>query len=216
MGARHRESLPPGELQRRLRLLLADRRSPEAAALFETLMRFAHRRIAQVSRSCGGKLSRSEQEELVSEVVLQLVRGALARFQGDSMGELYGFVRTIADRCTWRAVRRHERERAAIAGLRNEERAGWVSIPPRPDAEAECVPQSPLDAKDQEYLRALLAAGSKAELARRAGVSRAAVTQRVKRICRRIDELSSMDRIAHEVWMKHAARSTLAAEKRAV
>ena len=125
-------------------------------------------------------------------------------------------VRTIADRCTWRAVRRHERERAAIAGLRSEDGAGWVAIPPRPDAEAERDPQSPLDTKDQEYLLALLAAGSKAELARRAGVSRAAVTQRVKRICRRIDELEAMDRMAHEVWMKHAARSALASEKRAV
>ncbi|MFT4627405.1 MAG: DNA-directed RNA polymerase specialized sigma24 family protein [Myxococcota bacterium] len=208
-----REVLPPGELQRRLRLLLADRRSAEAAALFQTLMRFSHRRVLQVSRRCGGQLTRSEREELVSEVVLQLVRGGLARFRGESMPELYGFVRTIADRCTWKAIRGRERELKLVAGMRDGDIESWGSIPPKPDQHLELIPDSPLDQKDQDYLCQLLTAGTKAELARRAGVSRAAVTQRVQRIRKRIDELAAMERMAHDVWMRHTARHVLEAEE---
>jgi DNA-directed RNA polymerase specialized sigma24 family protein len=175
-------------------------------------MRFSHRRVAQVSRSCGGKLSRSECEELVSEIIVQLVRGGLARFRGHSMPELYGFVRTIADRCTWKAVRKVERERAMLRNLRDGDIERWTSVPPRPDAGVELQPTSPLDQRDQDYLMDLLAAGSKAELARRSSVSRAAVTQRVQRIRKRVDELAAMERMAHDVWMKHAARSVLAME----
>ena len=68
-------------------------------------------------------------------------------------------------------------------------------------AEAERVAESPLSEADQAYLRQLLAAGSKAELARRAGVSRAAVTQRVQRIRRRVAELAPRERSSHEVWL---------------
>ena len=57
----------------------------------------------------------------------------------------------------------------------------------------------------------LLEAGSKAALARRVGVSRAAVTQRVQRIRQRIDALSGHDRMAHDVWMTQEARHALEA-----
>lgn len=196
------------DIRRQLRLLLADRRSPEARALFEVLTRYAHKRVAMVSRHCGGALSEAEQEEAVGEVLLQLMQGSLAAFRGDSLPELLGFVRTIADRTTWRVVRRRDRERALIhadAELVED----WNAAMPRPDAHLETVPDSPLPEADQAYLVDLLRAGSKAELARRAGVSRAAVTQRVQRIRGRIDELAPHARMAHEVWLSQAARRAI-------
>lgn len=199
------------DLRRQLRLLLADRRSPEARALFEVLTRYAHRRVALVSRHCGGALGEAEQEEVVGEVLLQLMQGSLAAFRGESLPELLGFVRTIADRTTWRVVRRRDRERALIQAD-TEGVEAWNASVPRPDAFLETVPDSPLPEADQTYLLELLRAGSKAEFARRAGVSRAAVTQRVQRIRGRIAELAPQARMAHEVWLDQAARRVLASE----
>jgi DNA-directed RNA polymerase specialized sigma24 family protein len=79
----------------------------------------------------------------------------------------------------------------------------------RPDEEVELAVDSPLRPKDQAYLLELLQAGTKAELARRTGVSRAAVTQRVQRIRSRIDALAQQDRLTHDVWMSQAARRVL-------
>ncbi len=191
-------------------MLLANRGTPEAAALFDVLLRYIHKRVLKVSRTCGGHLSASRQEELVADVLLQLMDGGLARFKGGSLPELLGFVRTISDRSTWRAVRKFERERNALsdAGVQNMDR--WTGSSPRPDT-LELVPDSPLSENDQAYLLKLLLAGSKAELARNAGVSRAAVTQRVQRIRQRIEALSPHDRMAHDVWMKQEARHALEA-----
>ncbi len=203
------EILAPGELQPQLRLLLADRTSPEAAAFFHLLMTYVHKRTIAVSRHCGNALAASEQEEVVAEVLLQLMQGSLASFRGQSIPELYGFVRTIADRTTWRVIRRKERERRALEGEGADAVEGWQGRLPRPDAEAERVADGPLSDADQDYLRQLLAAGSKAELARRAGVSRAAVTQRVQRIRKRVAELGPQERSSHEVWLQRAAREAL-------
>lgn len=203
------EILSPGELQPQLRLLLADRASPEAAAFFQLLMKYVHKRTVAVSRHCGNALAASEQEEVVAEVLLQLMQGSLASFRGQSIPELYGFVRTIADRTTWRVIRRKERERRALEGEGADAVEGWQGTLPRPDADAERVADSPLSDADQDYLRQLLAAGSKAELARRAGVSRAAVTQRVQRIRKRVAELGPQERSSHEVWLERAAREAL-------
>jgi hypothetical protein len=202
----------PEDLRRQLRALLCDRRSAEARALFEVLSRYAHRRVAIVSRHCGQALSESEQEEVVGEILLQLMQGSLATFRGETLPELLGFVRTISDRTTWRTVRRRDRERALLQSD-GEIVEDWTASMPRPDAHLEVRSNSPLPDVDQTYLRALLQAGSKAEYARRSGVSRAAVTQRVQRICSRIAELPAMDRMAHEVWLNQAARSVLEAER---
>ena len=153
----------------------------------------------------------AEQEEAVAEVLLQLMQGSLATFRGETLPELLGFVRTIADRTTWRIIRRRDRERSLIQG----EAAlveDWNASLPRPDAHLETVPASPLPEVDQAYLLELLQAGSKAELARRAGVSRAAVTQRVQRIRARISELPAMARLAHDVWLNQAARHVVETE----
>lgn len=202
--------MPPDAFRRQLRLLLADRSSPEAAGMFQVLMKYAHKRVLVVSRRCGGKIPASRQEELVGDILFQLMDGGLARFRGGSLPELLAFVRTISDRTTWRAVKHAERERSALAENDGEIARRWSSSPKAPD-DLEIDVETPLPDSDQEYLIALLEAGSKAELARIAGVSRAAVTQRVQRIVARVEALDDGERMAHEVWITHAARSVLEA-----
>lgn len=200
------------DLRHQLGLLISDRHSPEAKALFEILCRYAHRRVAVVSRHCGNALSETEQEEIVGEVLLQLMQGSLAAFRGETLPELLGFVRTIAERTSWRAIRRRDRERTAI----NEDGdllEDWSASMPRPDAHIEVRSETPLPDNDRSYLLELLRAGSKAELARRSGVSRAAVTQRVQRIQNRVAELSHHDRMSHEAWLLQSARSVVETEQ---
>ncbi|MBA2320414.1 MAG: hypothetical protein H0V89_04595 [Deltaproteobacteria bacterium] len=192
-----------------VRRLTADRHSAEAAALFQDLMKYAHRRVLGVSRACGRILTEPEQEELVGEILVQLLSGGLAHFRGSTVPELLAFVRTIADRTTWRAIRTAERDRRTAWRASSEAPERFTAQIPRPDQYLEIIPDSPLPEPDQVYLRALLEAGSKAELARRAGVSRAAVTQRVQRIVAKVVVLDSNGRAAHEVWMEHEARRAL-------
>ena len=155
--------------------------------MFQTLLKYTHKRVLTIDRRCGGRLAPVRREEIVSDVLLQLMQGSLARFRGDSLPELLGFIRVIADRCTWRVIRRCERERKALVGVGSDEVRSWTHLPAAPDEHLEVVAQSPLSENDLAYLRSLLEAGSKAEFARQSGVSRAAVTQRVQRIRARID-----------------------------
>ncbi len=200
------------DLRQQLALLISDRHSPEAKALFEVLCRYAHRRVAVVSRHCGNALSESEQEEAVGEVLLQLMQGSLATFRGQTLPELLGFVRTIADRTSWRIIRRRDREKNALQhdGDLIED---WTAPPIRPDAHVEIRSETPLPDNDRQYLVELLRAGSKAEFARRAGVSRAAVTQRVQRIQTRVAELSNGQRATHEAWLYQTARAVVESEE---
>ncbi|MEQ1567265.1 MAG: hypothetical protein ABMA64_16610 [Myxococcota bacterium] len=214
----HRPAAPPGfdggdgvDFRRQLRLLVSDRHSGEARALFEVLTRYSHRRVSVVSRHCGNALSEGEQEEAVGEVLLQLMQGSLAAFRGATLPELLGFVRTITDRTTWRTIRRRDRERNLLQAD-GDLVEDWTASLPRPDSHLETVPDSPLPEADQAYLCDLLRAGSKAEFARRTGVSRAAVTQRVQRIRSRISELPPMARMAHEVWLNQRARHVIDTE----
>ena len=200
------------DVRKCVRLLLANRRSMEAMELFKGLTRYTHRRVASVSRHCGGALSPSEQEEVVADVLLQLLQGSLAAFRGETVPELFGFVRTIADRTTWRTIRRRDRERMLLQNEATDVVEDWSARLPAPDLNGERIASSPLSPSDQEYLLSLLRAGSKAELARRAGVSRAAVTQRVQRIRNRVAELDSDARIQHEVWLSQTARRVVAEE----
>jgi hypothetical protein len=197
------------ELTRQLQDLVADRHTPEARALFELLLRYVNQRVRTTARrTCAGALGESEVDEVVAEVLTQLVAGALARFRGESVGELLAFVRTISDRSLWRAARRVQRERAAI-----EQDDGalqrWSAEFRDPDDLVRAVPDLPLSAEDEAYLRGLLEAGSKVAYARAQGVSRAAVTQRVKRIQTRIARLDDGDRLAVDAWLHHAAHEAL-------
>lgn len=201
------------DIRPQLRQLLSNRRSPEAMALFEQLSRYVQRRVGMVSRRCGNALQASEQEEVVADVLLGLLKGSLATFRGHTEPELLAFVRTVADRTSWRRIRRKTKERILIHGEAADMVESWNATMPSPDATSEHQASSPLPDADQTYLVNLLEAGSKAELARRAGVSRAAVTQRVQRIRVRIAALSRMERVQQEVWLSQAARRVVAEER---
>lgn len=196
--------------RRRLRGLVADRRSPEARALLDELLRYTRARVNRLAARQRSGLASQEVDEIVATVLLDLLRGGLASFRGDSLPELIAFTRTIADRTTWRFLRRAQRERDAL------DQAGADGLAPvgahafsAPDAHVEPMVQSPLTEPDVVYLQALLRAGSKAELARHAGVSRAAVTQRVQRIVERVGALSDDQLARHVVWLRQEATRSL-------
>jgi hypothetical protein len=191
--------------------LLADRHGPEARALYLTLAKYVEGRVRWFGRVRGSDLfGEADLEEIVGEVILQLMAGSLAQFRGESLPELLGFVRTITDRCTWRAARKRIDEKRALEGAETiavlRERH---SQPPRADELVLLGPDIPLEPKDQEYLEALFAAGSKAEYARQVGVSRAAVTKRVDRIRARIEAMPTGQKQAAEAWLQHAARAAV-------
>jgi DNA-directed RNA polymerase specialized sigma24 family protein len=194
------------DLRDAVRRIAADRHAPEAKALFDLVCRYAHRRLTTVSRRCGNALTESEQEELVGDVLFQLMQGSLAAFRGETLPEFLAFVRTICDRSAWRVIRRKERERD-IVETESAALEDWSVDLPRPDAFLEVRAETPLPDADREYLVALLRSGSKAEFARRTGVSRAAVTQRVQRIQSRVQELSFGDRLVHEAWLDQTAHA---------
>lgn len=194
-----------------LRRIACNRHSPEAAALYKVLFDYTTGRTRRISPRL--RLSPCEQEELVGEVLLQLMKGGLATFRGGSLPELLAFVRTITDRLAWKRVRRRDRERNALDTAGVDGMEAWTGEGPKAPNEIELDVESPLSEKDRDYLLDLLRAGTKAEYARRAGVSRAAVTQRVQRIKARIAELEPQQRMAHEVWLTRTARAVTAYEE---
>ncbi|TVQ93141.1 MAG: hypothetical protein EA397_05040 [Deltaproteobacteria bacterium] len=197
------------DLQDDIQRLVADRHSPEARALYGTLAGYIERRINGVARQAAPDLlSACECEEVVADVLYQLIATSLAQFRGETLGELIAFVRTISDRTLWRKIKRKAREKKALRDDRPEiER--WNSHAPRPDDLVHLVPDLPLPEADEAYLRALIEAGSKAELARQRGLSRASVTQRVQRIRRRIDQLEPQQQLAVDAWLEQVAREAL-------
>jgi len=191
-----------------VRCMLLDRQSAEAAELFGVLMRYTNKRVFRTCMKCGTVLNPCDREEIVADVLLSLMEGSLARFQGQTLAQLLAFVRTVADRTTWRAIRRKETERDALRSVDADMVRDWISVPSSPDS-TELRVSSPLTASDQKYLRELMIAGGKANLSRRLNVSRAAVSQRVARIRQRIASLSATDSVTHGVWMKQAASEAL-------
>lgn len=193
-------------IQEPLRRLLNDRTSPEARALYTEIARYAHNRIRRLTRlRYPDLLSEAQQEEIVAESLYQLMSGALAQFRGGTLPELLGFVRTIADRCLWRVARRQIRERDTLMGPSGQLIEDWTSHPGSPEDTLLVIPPSPLEERDARYLTELLSAGSQADLARAQGVSRAAVTQRIQRIRRRIESLSPDERDTAEAWVRQTA-----------
>jgi hypothetical protein len=197
-------------LRDQLRLLLSDRHTAESKALFLEVLRYVDCRTKTLGRrSWPDLLSGAELEEVAADVVLQLMSGSLAQFRGETLPELIGFVRTITDRCVWHRARRKIRERNALEGQEAETVRRWVASLAAPEDTALMTTDVSLSDDDQAYLRQLLEAGSKVEYARRHGVSRAAVTQRVKRITRRISQLTPLERQAVHAWLHHEARETI-------
>jgi hypothetical protein len=191
-----------------LRALLADRHGPEAKALFLTLSRYVEGRVRWFGRARGSDLfGEPDLEEIVGDVMYQLMAGSLAHFRGESLPELLGFVRTVTDRCLWRHARKRiDEKRALETDAVTEMLRDRHSAPRRADELVLLLPESPIDPKDEAYLEALFAAGSKAAYARDAGVSRAAVTKRVDRIKARIEAMEAPQKEAAEAWLEQAAR----------
>ena len=189
-----------------LEQLLSDRESPEARALYATLARYIHRRVV---RQCSGRHSglfgTFEHEELVGEVLLHCMNGALCRFQGSTIPELLAFVRTLTDRTVGHSARRRIRERDALEGEARQVIADWNGSTSSPDAGVELSQTNPLNPQDTAYLEELFSAGSQAGLARRTGVSRAAVTQRIQRIRARIQAMGPDKQLEVEVWARSNA-----------
>jgi hypothetical protein len=199
-------------VQHQLQHLLANRRSPEARDFYLSLLGYVERRVQAVWRQrYRDLLGPSDLEEVVSDVGMRLMTGALARFRGDTTGELYAYARIIADRSLGKVVRRRLRERAALDEIRLDGGADLMATPRLPDRGAEIEAPCPLEDKDRDYLVALLAAGSRAEYARRQDQSRAAVTRMVQRIRSRIEALEPDQRVAAEVWMQQQAHEAIAA-----
>ncbi len=191
-------------------ILLADRHSPEARAFFTWLLRYVERRVGAVgARLYADLLQHSELEEITAEVMVQLVGGSLARFRGESMNELVAYVRVVADRGVCHRVRRRLLERRTLEARGEELVYAWSGRVDDPAEIVRHVPDCTMASSDMDYLVALLQAGSKVELARRQGVSRAAVTQRVQRIQARIEAMEPRERAAAEAWLEHTARQVI-------
>ncbi|MFT5684366.1 MAG: hypothetical protein ACI8RZ_005307 [Myxococcota bacterium] len=177
----------------------------EALRLYQRMERFVKGRVYRMGRiRYRDLLCEATLEDVISEVLYQMLSGALLQFRGHTLSELLGFSRTIADRTLWRAARRRIRERETLLVLA-EEIQGWSVRPLRPDQSLIAVPQTPLSDSDSDYLLSLLKAGSHACLARELEVSRAAVTQRVQRIRARIAKLSEVEQATAECWMRQSA-----------
>lgn len=202
------------ELQLQLRGLLADRHTPETRAFYERLLTYIERRSRQVWKSCyPDLLSGAQVDEAVAEVLKRLVSGALIRFRGETLNELFAFVRVITDRCIWRSANKVIRERKALDGEGAEAAESWHYAARSPDEVVEHVPHVPLNDADQAFLKALLQAESKVAYSRAHGVSRAAVTQRVQRIRKRIEKLEPKDQRAVDAWLHVEARAHLARDQ---
>jgi len=198
------------DFQHQLQQLTSNRRSPEARAFYLSILRFTERRVQSLWRQrYRDLLSPTDLEDVVSDVGMRLMTGALARFRGTTPAELYAYVRTIADRSLGRVVRKRLRERDAISELSVEQVSDMLGSLPSPDHGAEVIATCPLAQRDQDYLLRLMAAGSKAEYARQHSQSRAAVTRMVQRIQSRIESLAHNDRVAVDVWMHQQAREIL-------
>ncbi len=198
------------DIREPLEQLLADRGSPEARALYTTLARYSHRRVM---RLCAGRhaglFSTDEHEELVAEVLLHLMRGALCRFRGTTVPELLAYVRSVTDRTVGHAARRRIRERDTLTGEARLSVTEWTHSSPAPDLGVRISHSNPLNERDSAWLQQLFQAGSQAQLARASGVSRAAVTQRIQRIRSRIRSMEQDQQLEAEVWARQSAYAHL-------
>lgn len=202
-------------LRKQLQGLLANRHSPEAKALYLKLARYIHHRVRSVAQyAASDLLSSTELDEIVADILLQLMTASLAQFRGDSIAELMGFVRTITDRYMWRMIRKRIAEKRFLQETLADVVQSTVPVgsshPP-----VDWVPDNPLSPQDEAYLRGLLAAGSMAEYARQKQVSRAAVTQRIARIRKRVRTQHPKNPLALDAWLAYAAKQCLEGTMRA-
>jgi len=199
-------SMETQTLQVTIRQLTANRQSEEARALYIKLAQFAHMRVQKrVKTYYSDLVSGPEKEEIVGDVIYQLMSGSLARFRGDTLPALLAFVRTVTDRCLWRVVHRKIREKNSLRTSNIDLIRDWNSQIPSPEHNLRLIPPSPFSQTDEDYLLSLFKAGSQADLARLQGTSRAAVTQRIRRIRSRLDDMQEQQQDNAKGWLKHLA-----------
>lgn len=190
-----------------IRQLLADRHTPEARGLYLQLARYVHGRVShRCTYRYRGLLGSGEQEELVAEVLIQLISGALARFEGETIAALLAFVRTVSDRTVGHAARRRLRELRLVEGPDASRIEAWHAVFGSVDQTVVDAPASPFTERDRAWLEELFRAGSRAELARQGGLSRAAITQRLQRVQERIARMEPGQRQQAEAWLEDLAR----------
>ncbi len=198
---------PQLDIRLGIRQLLADRHTPEARGLYLQLARYVHGRVShRCANRYRGLLGNGEQEELVAEVLIQLISGALARFEGDNLAALLAFVRTVTDRTVGHAARRRLRELRLVEGADAARIEAWHAVFGSVDQSVVDSPSSPFTERDRAWLEELFRAGSRAELARQAGLSRAAITQRLQRVQERITRMEPGQRQQAEAWLEEVAR----------
>lgn len=198
---------PTLDVRAGIRQLLANRHTPEARGLYLQLAHYVHGRVShRCTHRYRGLLGSGEQEELVAEVLVQLISGALARFEGDSVASLLAFVRTVTDRIVGHAARRRLRELRLVESADAGRIEAWHAVFGTAEQAVVDAPRSPFQEKDRRWLEELFQAGSRAELARQGGLSRAAITQRLQRVQERIARMPSAERERAEAWLEDLAR----------
>ena len=194
------------DIQSTLQRALASRHAPEARALYLLILKYVDRRAHATWRNhYRDLLTKDEVEELVAETLVRLMSGALMRFHGETEEAFYAFLRTVTVRTVREAALKRLREREGRERLGRERRETVVQAPEIRTAAP--TGDIPLSATDQEWLRELFRAGSRAELARQRGQSRAAITRMVQRIRSRIEALPDRDQVAVRAWMHREARA---------
>lgn len=173
-------------------------------SLFPTWSPHIRRYVRQAAARCGDRVGPADVDDIVSDVLLTLLRGGLECFRGESEPQFRAYLRVISQRATWALATRRSRERSVA-----EELVASTTAMSAPPAEVEFDCRTPLGREDRIYLQALMRAGSRAELAREKGVSRAAVSQRLQRIDRRVGRAPQRSQEAHEGWLRVQARATV-------
>jgi hypothetical protein len=193
---------PTASLQDDIAAILSGAQTAPSRALCVLIVEVIRKRSHY--RSCcryRDLISTDDLEDLNSEIMLVLLNGTLQAFRGRSQGELICFLRTIVDRHLWRLAQRRIRERELLNTETKALVESWSGTFMTPDQALVAIPESPLPEADTSYLLGLIQAGSQAAYARQQAVSRAAVTQRIKRIRKRVQALGEADQTTVHAWM---------------
>lgn len=203
-----------------LRRFVTRRSEPEARQFWRVLFDHTVRTAEVIGRSrFSGKLREADWEDAASEVFCQLLSAkegeqpGILRYRGDTLEGLMGFIRVITFRCLLHRARRREHgvptsdERLArVPDQPGFDERAWLeavehsrhrrqALETLEQLDEGALPEVDMPPKDLEFLQALLAMGSGAEMARHRGVNRSTVHRRIQRIRRQVDALSDADRV---------------------
>ncbi|MFN3197210.1 MAG: hypothetical protein ACE366_02160 [Bradymonadia bacterium] len=210
-----------------LRRFVTRRSEPEARQFWRVLFDHTVRTAEAIGRArFSSSLRPDDWEDAASEVFCQLLsarEGAqpgILNYRGDTLEGLMRFIRVITFRSLLHRAKRQARQpmsnteperliRAQDRGF--DERAVLEAVERnrhRRQAQAQleqldegALPEVDMPPKDIEFLQALLAMGSGAEMARHRGVNRSTVHRRIQRIRRQVDALTEGDRVLLNQWL---------------